>query len=330
MEIWRFENTEMFWLLSTIPLLGILWFGYLIFRKSRIKKIGDPELVRQLIQYKERKLIPFRIFIISLVIVFTVLGLANFQLGAETKTVQQKGSDIVIALDLSRSMMAEDVLPSRLESALQLISNMFEELKGDRVAIVVFAGNAYLQMPLSSDYSAAKLLLQSLSTGIIPTQGTAIEDAIEKSVKALEASKEENARIVLLLSDGESHEGELENAISLANENNIKVLSVGIGSTDGSTIPYKNDYLRDKEGKVVFTKLDPYSLQRLSDETDGSYFNLISAKKTSREIIETLDQQNKADLESRIFTDYNDYFQYFLAVALILLFVEFLIVKWRP
>lgn len=260
-----------------------------------------------------------------------VLALANPQMGTQLSTVKQSGIDIMIALDVSNSMLAQDVQPSRLDRAKQILQRIVETRPNDRIGIIVFAGHAYLQMPLTTDHSAVKLFLQTLNPELVPTQGTAIAEAVDLAVRAFasnEKSSDQNTghRALIVLSDGEDHESETQTAAQQANDAGIVILSLGIGTQQGGTIPiYANgqkvDEKRDENGQIVTTQLVETSLKAIANQTNGEYVHIQGNRNELNEVTNRLNQIEKREFAARSFSDYNNYFQLPLALALLCLAV---------
>lgn len=258
-----------------------------------------------------------------------MLALANPQMGTQLSTVKQSGIDIMIALDVSNSMLAQDVQPSRLDRAKQILQRIVETRPNDRIGIIVFAGHAYLQMPLTTDHSAVKLFLQTLNPELVPTQGTAIAEAVDLAVRAFasnEKSSNQNTghRALIVLSDGEDHESETKTAAQQANNAGIVILSLGIGTQQGGTIPiYANgqkvDEKRDENGQIVTTQLVETSLKAIANQTNGEYVHIQGNRNELNEVSNRLNQIEKREFAARSFSDYNNYFQLPLALALLCL-----------
>lgn len=258
-----------------------------------------------------------------------VLALANPQMGTQLSTVKQSGIDIMIALDVSNSMLAQDVQPSRLDRAKQILQRIVETRPNDRIGIIVFAGHAYLQMPLTTDHSAVKLFLQTLNPELVPTQGTAIAEAVDLAVRAFasnEKSSDQNTghRALIVLSDGEDHESETKTAAQQANDAGLVILSLGIGTQQGGTIPiYANgqkvDEKRDENGQIVTTQLVETSLKAIANQTNGEYVHIQGNRNELNEVTNRLNQIEKREFAARSFSDYNNYFQLPLALALLCL-----------
>ena len=333
MEQVRFENDIYLYGLLLIPLLlGLfLWMQYR--RKQALRAWGFEETVKQLIPDRPKYKRQLKFTLIGLAAAFLCLGMANLQYGTKQKEVKRKGLDVMIALDLSKSMMAEDVKPSRLKKAKLFIRELLEKLTNDRIGLVIFAGNAYVQMPLTVDYAAANIFLNTVSTDMVPTQGTAIGEAIEMGNKSFN-SQSEKYKTMVVISDGENHEGDAIQAAKNAAKEGVVINTIGIGSENGAPIPVKKhgkqvDFVRNQEGEVVVSKMNPDILKSIAEKGGGQYFNLDNTRETVQQLMESIEQMEQRKLDTKIYTDYSDHFQYFLGGALLLMIAEFLITERR-
>ncbi len=330
----KLEHPEALWALSLlIPLLGMfLWFMF--DRQKALKKIGDMRLINLLIPEKPTYKHQLKFILVSLAYIFLVIAVANPQLGRTYEKVKRQGVDLMVALDISRSMLAEDVKPNRLARARQFISQLIDKLGGDRIGLIIFAGNAYLQVPLTSDYVAAKSILKTINTGLAPTQGTAIGEAIRMADKSFEQGQIEH-KTMLIISDGENHEGDALEAAKEASENGMVILTMGVGTTLGAPIPiYRNGVptgktKQDKNGSIVFSKLNETMLQQVAAAGEGNYFRLNQGRSEVSSIVGTLASMEQKDFEEHVVSDYEDQFQWFLGIAIILLAIEFFISERR-
>lgn len=310
--------------LCGIPLMAVLFFLYSKWKKQRIKKIGDPLLVRQLISnYSHQKFIA-RFVLAAAAFALLVTALANPRKPAGSSNVKHRGIDVMIALDVSRSMLAQDIKPNRLERAKQFVSRLIDRIPDDRVGIVVFAGRSYLQMPLTSDLGAARLYLSTATPETVPTQGTVIADALQMSYASFNA-KEKKYKAIVLISDGEDHDERAEKlARSLADEGVI-VNCIGIGSAEGSTIddPVTGDVKKDAEGKTIITKLNETGLKNIAALTGGIYISLANSDEAAAAVQQQLGSMEKRGITEMSQASFRYYFPWLLALALILLLTEF-------
>ena len=327
--MFRFEHKEyLLLLLLLIPLLLVFLF-FQRWRKKSIARFGIASLVYQLIpDFSNGKHI-LKFVLLSLAFVFLILGIANPQVGSKQEKVKRQGIDVVIALDVSKSMLAEDVQPNRLARAKNFISNFVDQLKNDRLAIVVFAGRAYLQMPLSVDYSAAKLYLKTVGTESVPTQGTSISEAVELANESF-AKGDNKSKALIIISDGEDHESNVDEALAAAAANGVKVFTLAVGTDKGSPIPQANgDFKRDAEGNIVLSKVNVEAMRTYAEKGNGKSFVLGSGKEEINAIFKELGRITTKDFEDVVFTDYDDKFQYCLIIAALLLMIEFMLSERR-
>ncbi len=328
MEMIRFEDINYLYAWILIPLFFMLFWVMILRRRRIIRQLGDEKLIQSLMPNRSNFKLWVKFILLSLAYFFLILGLANPQIGSKLEEVERKGVDLVIALDVSKSMLAEDIKPNRLERAKRAISQLIDKLQGDRIGIVVFAGKAYMQLPITSDYSAAKLFLSNIDTEIVPTQGTSIGEAIDLSMTAFNDDKHEKA--IIIITDGENHEDDPVAAAAKSAEEGIKVYTIGIGLPEGAPIPeFSNGqqmgYKKDLAGKTVITKLDELTLQKIASAGEGIYVRANNTSAGLNEVFEEINKMEKQRYESKMFSDYEDRFQYFIALALFLMLLELLI-----
>ena len=270
-------------------------------------------------------------FSIMLVVIglFAVL-LARPQFGSKLETVKRQGIEVIIALDISNSMLAQDVQPSRLEKAKQIISQLVDKMQNDKVGMIVFAGDAFTQLPITSDYISAKMFLETIDPSLISKQGTAIGAAIELATRSF-TPNEGIGRTVILITDGENHEGVVDEAIKRATEKGIQVNVLGVGSPDGSPIPIRggNDYRHDREGNIIVTRLNEQMCQEIAQQGKGIYVRVDNTNNAQRAINKEINKLAKADVETQVYTDYNEQFQAVAWIILILLLGEMLILECK-
>lgn len=319
--MFRFEHIEYFWLLlALIPINGIFILFY-FWRKKTISKFGEISLVMQLItDFSNRKHIS-KFILLSLAYIFLVLGAANPQIGTKQELVKREGIDVLIALDVSNSMMSDDVKPNRLDRARNFISNFIDQLNNDRLGMILFAGNAYMQMPLTVDYSAARMYLRTINTSMVPTQGTNIAEAIELANQGFPDDDNEH-KALIIITDGEDNEGGTDEKITEAKKQGVKIYTIGVGSENGSPIPIGNDFKRDEDGNIVLSKLNEQMLKEIASTGNGKFFKLGSGVEEVDALLKELKGINTKKFEELVFTDFNDQFQWCLAIAAILLTLE--------
>lgn len=327
--MFRFEHTEFLWALMLIPVLTAIFIWMLIWKKKALQRFGDWVIIQRLIPGKSNGRIIGKFILVMVAYIFLVIGIANPQIGSKLVEGERKGIDIMIALDVSNSMLAEDIKPNRLEMSKQAISKLVDNLGNDRIGIVIFAGNAYMQLPITTDYSAAKMFLSNIDTKIVPTQGTAIGEAIEMCAGAFK--DETHSRAVIVITDGENHEDDALGAAKDAAEKGIIVYTVGMGLPEGAPIPEYNKYnqmvgyKKDRSGSTVVTKLNESMLQQIASAGKGVYVRANNTQSGLKTILEEINKLEKTKFESKMFSDYEDRFQYFIAVSLIILLLELLI-----
>ncbi len=323
------QNKDYLLALGAIPVFIVLFWVMMAWRKRAIKRFGNKSLVLQLIPHYPRYKHQAKFIFLILALGLLIVGIANPQIGTKLEKVKRKGVDVVIAIDVSKSMLAEDLKPSRLVRAKRFVSKLVDEFQNDRVAIVVFAGNAYLQMPLTIDYAAAKMYLNNIRTEMVPTQGTAIGEAIRMANRSFEMG-EKKYKMLIIITDGENHD---EDAITMAKEVSEEggvIHTIGVGTTKGAPIPvYSNniqvDYKKDKQGSIVLSKLNDNILKQIADACNGNYFPLSGGQDEIEAIMNKIKSMEKKEFEERVFTEYESKFQYFLAGALLFLLLEFFI-----
>lgn len=298
-----------------------IWLIY--WRKSKIKKLGDFDLVSEQIRGVIAGRITLKFILLCVAFLLLAIGWANLQTGDKTEKVQRKGVDVMIALDLSKSMLARDVEPDRLTRAKQLIMRMTDKMQNDRAGLIVFAGRAYLQVPLTIDYSALKMMLNNVNTGLIPTQGTVIGDAIDMAMQSF-SQKERKYKSLVIISDGEDHDEQALAKAKEAAEAGVTIHTVGIGSPQGTTLydPDTKSVKLDENGAPVVSKLNEDELKSLAATGHGTYTLLRNTDDAAEKLVDAMAGMEQKSLGSVVFTDFTSYFQYFLAAAFVLLAAE--------
>jgi Ca-activated chloride channel family protein len=264
--------------------------------------------------------------LLCLAIFFFTLGLMRPQIGATVREVKSRGVEVIIALDVSNSMLAEDFRPNRLERAKLAIARLVDRLHDDRIGLIVFAGDAYIQLPVTTDYVSAKIFLSSISPDIVPKQGTAIGQAIALAMRSY-TLQSDKSRALIIITDGENHEDDAVAAAKAAVENGIVIHTIGIGSVEGQPIPTKNGMLKDKDGNIVVTKLNEITLQEIAAAGLGSYTHATNADLGLDKVVESIDNMEKQDMNAIVFEDFNEQFMYFFVITLFFLLVELFIVE---
>lgn len=333
MEMLRFANQEYLYGLFLVPVFLVAFILLLRWKQKALRNFGHEATVKQMITGwpKYRSQVKFLFTMVALA--FLCLGMANLQYGTKTKEIDREGVDVMVALDLSKSMKAEDVNPSRLRIAKQFISELLNNMANDRIGLIVFAGNAYVQMPLTVDYAAARMFLNSLNTEIVPTQGTAIGDAISQGLDAFEGGEEKgNHKTMVIISDGENHQGDAVEEAQKAMERSIMINTVGVGTAEGGPIPVskrggRKGFVKNSQGEVVVSKMDEGMLTNIAEEGGGAYIHLNNIQESVDQLLEQFNKMEERQIDSTVYTDYSDQFQYFLAVALFFMVVEWLVAE---
>lgn len=311
-------------LLLLIPFFFLGMGLWLWGRRRRLRRFGDEALVNELMPSWSRGKLWVRTVLLSLAFFFFVIGLSRPQIGAKLKDHKIKGAEIMIVLDVSNSMLAQDYSPDRLERAKLAISRITDKLKDDRIGLIVFAGTSFVQLPITSDYVSAKMFLNSISTESIPIQGTAIGDAISTAVRGFSAQSE-HSRAIIVITDGENHEDDAVAAAKQAAEAGIKVYTIGVGSADGQPIPMNGELLKDKDGNIVVTRLDEETLRKVASAGGGAYVHAGNDEFGMTPIISDIRKMEDEEYNSVVFEEYNEQFMYFLGIALVFFVLEMLV-----
>jgi len=333
----RFAHPEYIYLLGILPAFVVVYMFSARVRRRALQRFGDIHILERLAESASKKKKLMKLAILLFALTFIVVALANPQIGTRMQEVKQEGVDIFVALDVSLSMKAEDIKPNRLEKAKLEIRNLIDRLGGDRLGLIVFAGEAYTQFPLTTDYSAANLFLDVVDVDVVPVPGTAIGSAIKRAMESFNF-KETTTKVIVIVTDGENTEGDAFEAANDAAKQGVLLYTIGMGSPSGTPIPIYNpsgqqvDFKRDREGNIVVTKLDEVSLEKIAPVGNGKYFRGTNAQGELNEIYKTISTLQKREFGVKQFTDYEDRFQFFLGAGIVLLLVELLIsekkVKW--
>ncbi len=329
MDILRFENQEYFYLLALIPIFLLVFLISLTLRKKNLKSLGQFDMVVQMIPMRSvrRPWLKFILFILAFISL--TLAAVNPQIGFKTEEAKREGIDIVIALDVSRSMLAEDIRPNRIDRAKLAVSRLIDRLENDRVGIVIFAGTAVTQVPVTSDHQAAKMILRTVNTNSVQTQGTAIGSALERSMASF-LDQEMQSKVIILVSDGENHQDDPMAVVQKARERGIKIFTVGVGTTQGAPIPiYRNNqlsgFVRDGDNKTVISRFDENMLRNIAQQGGGIFQSSTTPDMGLNRILDEIREMEQQEYEAVVFSEYESRFHYFIALALIFLLVEFLI-----
>lgn len=330
MELFRFAYPEYFWGFWLIPVLTVFFIFSRILRRRALRKFGDPEIISYLMPSVSRFRPAFKFLLLMLALSAFILGAARPQFGSRLQTMKREGVEIIIALDVSNSMMAEDIKPNRLERAKRAIDRLISRLKDDKIGLIVFAGEAYTQLPITTDYNSAQLFLNSVNPEIVPRQGTAIGAAINLAIRSFTPDPE-SSKAIIIITDGENHEDDAIGAASEAAKLGIVLHTVGMGLPQGAPIPVvrggQTDYRRDRDGNVVITRLDEVMLETIAASGNGIYLRASTANVGLEDLLDEINKMQKTEIESQVFSEYDDLFQYFFAAGLIILLLEFLVME---
>ncbi len=324
--MYQLEEQKYFIYFTAVAVLLVAYLLVAFWKRNKQKKFADAALLERL----SPETSPFKAFLkvltVAMALSLLVVALVNPKMGTKLKTVKRQGVDIVFALDVSRSMLAEDIAPNRLEKSKQLISKIIDKLGSDRVGIIIYAGNAYPLLPITTDHAAAKMFLQNANPDMVSSQGTAINEAL-KLAKSYFDDDEQTNRYLFVISDGEDHEENVNYAAEEATEEGIKIYSIGVGDSEGAPIPLKRDgtligYKKDRKGEAVITKLNDKTLKTIATEGKGEYLYGNNTTKTVEYIDELLLAADKKEFETKQFSDFRDQFQWFVGLGILFLVLD--------
>lgn len=324
--MYQLEQPIYFYILFAIPAVVVLFLLVMVWKRTVQKRFVDKDLLKKLSPNRSTFKPVLKILVLCLAIACLSFALVNPKVGTKIETIKREGVDIVFALDVSKSMLVEDIAPNRLEKAKQLITQIINNLAGDRVGIIGYAGSAFPQVPITTDFSATKLFLSGMNTDMISSQGTAITDAIELAQTFYDDEGQKN-RVLILISDGEDHGGNIPRIAEEAAEKGIRIFTIGVGTVEGGPIPIKQNgvlqyYLRDRNNEQVISRLDEETLKEIANITKGEYLHGSNTKAVVERIKSVLGGMEKKEFETKQFTDFKDQFQWFLAGALFLLVLD--------
>lgn len=324
--MFRFANPEFLYLLFTLPAILVFYVYSVIAKRKAIKKYGNPELLAELMPEVSSKRQNLKFWLLFSAIGVMIFVAAGPQFGSKLETVKRHGVEIMVCLDVSNSMLAEDVAPNRLEKSKQMLSRLTDGFTNDKVGLIVFAGDAFTQLPITSDYISAKMFLSSINPEMVSTQGTAIGKAINLAVRSFTPS-EASDKTIILITDGENHEDDAIGAAKNAAEKNIHVNIVGMGQPKGAPIPIGggNQFMKDREGNVVISKLNEQMCQEIAAAGKGLYVRADNTNSALRALQKEIEKMNKSELESKVYSEYDEQFQLLAWIVLALLIIECLI-----
>ena len=326
-NVLRFEHPEYLYWLLVIPVLVIIYILFRLGQKRRFERFAHIEMRKQLVPSYSSRRSTFKFVIFLLIIACSILALANLQSGSKMEEVKREGIDLYIAVDVSNSMNAEDIVPSRMERSKQAINKLISEMRGDRLGIIVFADKAYVQLPITTDYSAARMFLSTVNTSLVASQGTAIAEAINLALKSF--PDEAHSRAIIIISDGEDHENDAAlKAAQEAAKQGVHIYTIGMGLAEGAPIPLYNQYghqtgyRKDSQGNTIITRLDEQMLQKIASAGNGLYVRASNSNVGLEKIYDDISKLDKTEIDAQVFTDYEDQFQWFVAAAIVLLLIE--------
>lgn len=319
-----FANPKYLLLIFLLPLFFIIYGAVRYRRAALIRKFGEEPLVRQLIPSWSASKGWFRITLFSIAFFFFAIGLARPQIGAKLQERKTRGAEVMIVLDVSNSMLAQDYSPNRLERAKLAISRLSDKLKDDRLGLIVFAGQSFVQLPITTDYVSAKMFMSSISTESVPVQGTAIGEAINTAIRGFSAQSEKS-RVIVVITDGENHEDDPVAAAKQAAEMGISVYTIGVGSVEGQPIPYNGGLMKDRDGNIVVTRLDENTLKEIASAGNGAYIHAGNDEFGLNPIIDEIRRMEDEEFNSVVFEEYDEQYMYFLAAALLFFVLEMLV-----
>lgn len=327
----QLEEQMWFWGLLTIPFIVVVFFGIQLWKKRTQKKFADKDLLIRLSPNRSLLKSALKILVLCLAFACLTIAMVNPKIGTKLETVKREGVDIVFAIDVSKSMLAEDIAPNRIEKAKQLVAQIINNLASDRVGIIAYAGKAFPQLPITTDYASAKMFLQSMNTDMLSSQGTAIDEAIQLA-RTYYDDEDQTNRVLIIISDGEDHNDAAVEVAEAANEEGIKIFTIGVGTANGGPIPIKRNnivlnYKKDNNGETVITKLDEETLIEIAEEADGQYINGLNTNEVVDTIRDILNRMDKTEFEAKQFAEYKDQFQWFLGFGILFLLIDIFLLE---
>jgi Ca-activated chloride channel family protein len=329
--MFQLEEKIWFWTLLIIPAIVVFFLLLILWKKQAQKKFADKVLLKRLSPNQSVFKSVLKIIVLSLAFASLAIALVNPKIGTKLETVKREGVDIVFAIDVSKSMLAEDIKPNRLEKSKQLVSQIINNLGSDRVGIIAYAGKAFPQLPITTDYSAAKLFLQNMNTDMLSSQGTAINEAILLA-KTYYDNDEQTNRVLVIISDGEDHSEAAVQVAEQASQEGIKIFTIGVGEAKGGPIPLKRNgivtgYKKDSQGETVITRLDETTLKNIAAQANGQYIQGRTTDKVVNQIKDILNKMDKTEFEAKQIADFKDQFQWFLGLAILLFFIDIFLLE---
>ena len=325
------EEKIWFWLLLIIPVIVVLFILLQLWKRYIQNKFISKKMLKKLSPNKSLFKPVLKLIVLCLAFVCLTIALVNPKIGTKLETIKREGVDIVFAIDVSKSMLAEDIAPNRIEKSKQLVTQIINNLASDRIGIIAYAAKAFPQLPITTDYAAAKMFLQSMNTDMLSSQGTAIDEAIQLARTYYDDDEQTN-RVLIIISDGEDHNNIATNVAEEANEEGIRIFTIGVGDINGGPIPIKRNgivlnYKKDNQGETVITRLNEETLKNIAAEANGTYINGTNTNQVVEEIRDILNKMDKKEFEAKQFAEYKDQFQWFLGLGLFFLFIDIFLLE---
>jgi len=329
--MFQLEEKIWFWLLLIIPVIVVLFLVLQIWKRHVQKKLANDHLLKRLSPNKSTFKSVLKVIVLSLAFACLTLAMVNPKIGTKLETIKRQGVDIVFAVDVSKSMLAEDIAPNRLEKSKQLVTQIINNLASDRIGIIAYAGKAFPQLPITTDYASAKMFLQSMNTDMLSSQGTAIDEAIQLA-KTYYDDEEQTNRVLIIISDGEDHSNIASSIAEEASDEGIKIFTIGVGKAKGAPIPIKRNgivlnYKKDNQGETVITKLNEETLIDIAKEANGQYINGNNTAEVVETIRDILNNMDKKEFEAKEFAEYKDQFQWFLGLGIFFLLIDIFLLE---
>ncbi|PTM11753.1 MAG: BatB protein [Bacteroidetes bacterium] len=327
----QLEEKIWFWLLLVIPVLVVLFVIVQLWKRHAQNKFANQRIIKRLSPNRSHFKPILKLIVLCLAFGCLIIAMVNPKIGTKLETVKRQGVDIVFAVDVSKSMLAEDVAPNRLEKAKQLVTQIVNNLASDRIGIIAYAGKAFPQLPITTDYAAAKMFLQSMNTDMLSSQGTAINEAIQLA-RTYYDDEEQTNRVLIIISDGEDHSDVAIDVAEAAGDEGIKIFTIGVGDIKGGPIPIKRNgivlnYKKDNAGETVITKLNEDTLKDIAKEANGEYINGRNTTEVVESVRDILNRMDKKEFEAKEFAEYKDQFQWFLALGIFFLLIDIFLLE---
>lgn len=328
--MWEFDNANYFYLLLILPVLAALFVWNTLWKKKKIAEFGSGNFLKKLAPNASSSKGIVKAILAIAALFFLIIGIVNPKIGTKLETVKRQGIDIVFAIDVSKSMLAEDIAPSRLAKSKQLASQIINHLGSDRIGIVGYAGSAFPMLPITTDYNMAKMYLQDMNTDMVSSMGTALSEAIEVGSDYFDDPK--TSKLMIIISDGEDHGEGISDAVAIAKEKGIKIITIGVGTEQGGNIPLKvngriTGYKQDSGGTNVVTKLNKATLEEIASKTGGKFIYGSNTKEVVDIIDQSLQNIEKTDFESQQIADFQSQFQWFLGLAIMLIILDLFVLE---